>query len=138
MSKFLQAPGFLAGSDCNGNLSSKTGYPTLNRACPLLGIVLTVEPGAFRTGSAILSPCFDPESRARTLQGNIKFQVKSEGYDSEKDLTQEPEENVAYVRSSTICPICVSWPLSTVASAPVNRTSSSGWKMAGTEQRRLR
>lgn len=40
-----------------------------------------------------------------TLQGNIKFHVKWEGYDNKKDLTWEPEENLAYVRYSSTCPM---------------------------------
>lgn len=34
---------------------------------------------------------------ANAVQGNLKFQVKWEGWESKKDLTWEPEENLKYV-----------------------------------------
>lgn len=46
-----------------------------------------------------------PVAVADMLQGNIKFQVKWEGYDSKADLTWEPEENLVYVLSPpSMCP----------------------------------
>lgn len=37
-------------------------------------------------------------TRLIILQGTLKFQVKWEGYESKKDLTWEPEENLQYDR----------------------------------------
>lgn len=40
-----------------------------------------------------------PEHGLTNAQGEIRFQVKWEGYDRPSDMTWEPEENLAYVHA---------------------------------------